>query len=56
MADDALVCVGSECRLRFEIRDDIPNLLIEKAAQLSTDDWGKMMRQQGRDPQTGHEL
>lgn len=52
--DDArLVCTVPDCRMKFEIRDQIPNMLLEEAAKLEKEEWGAAMRQCGRDPSTG---
>lgn len=50
---DALICVAPECRLKYEIRDDIPNMLIEEAKELTPEDWKAAMQRHGRDGQTG---
>ena len=50
---DALVCVTPDCRLRFTIRNDIPNMLVEEAAIVPADGWGPLMQRAGRDPVTG---
>jgi len=36
---DSLVCTGTECRLRFPIREGIPVLLVEEAELLDEVDW-----------------
>ena len=53
MQEQALICVDPECRLRFEVRDDIPNLLVEKATQVSEEEWRAVMTSHGRDSVTG---
>ena len=50
---DALVCVTPDCRMRFAIRHEIPNMLVEEAVAVSADDWGPLMRRAGRDPVSG---
>lgn len=51
-----LVCAGPECRMKFEIRDEIPNMLLEEASPLAPEDWSQIMRQAGRDPESGMKL
>ena len=43
---ESLVCVDPECRLRFQIRDEIPIMLIDEATELSVEDWEAVMRKQ----------
>ena len=43
---ESLVCVDPECRLRFQIRDGIPIMLIDEATELSVEDWEAVMRKQ----------
>jgi uncharacterized protein YbaR (Trm112 family) len=50
---DALVCVTPECRMRYAIHHDIPNMLVEEAIAVPLADWGPMMQRAGRDPATG---
>ncbi len=50
---DALVCVTSDCRLRFAILHEIPNMLVEDAVPVPVDEWAPLMRRAGRDPATG---
>lgn len=52
---DALVSVDPETRLQYEIRDDIPILLIDEAVELSQEEWSAIMEKHGRDPATGEE-
>jgi len=42
---DTLVCTDANCRLRFEIRDEIPVMLVEEATQLAVADWNCVMQQ-----------
>jgi uncharacterized protein YbaR (Trm112 family) len=51
-----LVSVDPECRLRYEIRDGIPIMLIDEAVELAPEEWSAIMQKHGRDPQTGQEL
>lgn len=50
---ETLVSVNPECRLKFEIRDGIPNMLLEEAQALSADQWAEVMQRHSRDPATG---
>ena len=50
---EGIVCVDPDCRLRYEILDDIPVMLVDMAKQLSADDWGSIMQKHGRDRVTG---
>ena len=36
---NALICTDAECRLKFEIRDDIPILLLDEAEEMPEADW-----------------
>jgi uncharacterized protein YbaR (Trm112 family) len=49
----SLVCVDPGCRLRFEIKEHIPILLIDEAAELTQAEWGEVMRRHGHDPASG---
>ena len=50
---DALVCVTPDCRMRFAIRHEIPNMLVEEALAVPADDWAPLMQRAGRDPVSG---
>lgn len=50
---DHLVCVKPECRMRFSIVDEIPNMLLEDAAAIAAAEWGPVMSRSGRDPASG---
>lgn len=50
---EALVSIDPRCRLRYEIRDGIPNMLVEEATELSQDAWSEVMQRHGRDGVTG---
>jgi uncharacterized protein len=39
LAGDSLVCENPECRMRFEIRDEIPILLLDEATELTEAEW-----------------
>lgn len=47
---DAFVCTDPECRLRFEIRDDIPNLIPEDATTLMPEEWHTAMQRAADSP------
>lgn len=53
---DALVCITADCRMRFAILHEIPNMLAEEAAPLPVAEWGPTMERAGRDPLTGARL
>ena len=44
--DESLVCVDPECRLQFQILDEIPIMLIDEATELSVEEWEAIMRKQ----------
>lgn len=50
---DALICVTADCRLRFAILHEIPNMLVEDAVPVPVDEWAPVMQRAGRDPATG---
>ena len=50
---DTLVCVTPECRMRFNIENEIPNMLLEDATPVVQSEWGPLMQRAGRDPATG---
>ena len=43
---DGLVC--DNCKLCYEIRDDIPIMLIEESERLSIEEWTAIMRKHGK--------
>jgi uncharacterized protein YbaR (Trm112 family) len=53
---DALLCVTADCRLRYAILHEIPNMLVEDAMPVPVDEWAPVMRRAGRDPATGTRL
>jgi uncharacterized protein len=53
---DSLISVDPECRLRYEIRDGIPVMLVDEAVEMPREDWAACMQKYGRDPQTGAPL
>ena len=48
---DSLVSVDPECRLRYEIRDDIPIMLVDEARELTPDEWAAAMQRAGHHAQ-----
>jgi uncharacterized protein YbaR (Trm112 family) len=50
---NALVSVDPNCRLQYEIRDDIPVMLIDEAVELTPAQWSAIMQKHGRNPQSG---
>lgn len=50
---DRLICVDPQCRLQFDIRDNIPVMLVDEAQQLAPAEWASVMQEHGRDAQTG---
>jgi uncharacterized protein len=53
MDGDRLVCVDPDIRLAYPIRDDIPIMLIDDAEELSVEDWKTIMKNAGRNPESG---
>ena len=51
--NDQVVCVDPNCRLGFDIIDNIPVLLIDAATEIDSDDWSAIMKENGRNPETG---
>ena len=45
---ESLVCSDPECRLRYEIRDDIPIMLVDEATELSVEEWNAVMQKHGQ--------
>lgn len=39
---DSAVCMQSECRLQYEIREQIPVMLIDEAKSLPVEDWQRI--------------
>lgn len=50
---DGLVCVSSDCRLRFPVLHEIPNMLLEDSTPLAPEEWSGVMSRSGRDTTTG---
>ena len=53
MDGERLICVDPEIRLAYTIQDDIPNMVIEDAEELSPEEWKSIMEKNGRNPETG---
>lgn len=45
---ESLVSTDPDTRLRYEIRDGIPIMLIDEAHELPRDQWTEIMRRHGR--------
>lgn len=39
-----MICTDSDCRLRFEIKDGIPVMLVDQATKLTQEDWDDFVR------------
>ena len=50
---NGIVCVEPGCRLRYDIVDEIPIMLVDSATQLTAEEWGSIMQKCGRDSITG---
>jgi uncharacterized protein len=50
---NSLVSTDPQTRLKYEVRDGIPVLLIDEAEEMPQDEWAALMHKHGRDPQTG---
>ena len=50
---DWLVSTDPACRLRFEIKDNIPILIPELASPVDTGEWSQIMSRTGRDAASG---
>lgn len=51
-----LISTDPKTRLRYQIRDGIPVLLVDEADEVPMDEWSQIMRRHGRDPQSGREV
>lgn len=40
----SLVCRSESCRLRFEVKDDIPVMLSDEAQPVATDEWAAILQ------------
>ena len=45
---DALFCVTADCRMRFSILQEIPNMLVEDALAAPLAEWSPAMQRAGR--------
>ena len=52
-AGDWLVSSDPTCRLKYEIKQEIPVLIPEEAVEMSIEEWGNLMEQHGRNRITG---
>ena len=50
---DWLVSSDPGCRLKYEIKQEIPVLIPEEAVEVGLDEWGDIMARHGRDRETG---
>lgn len=50
---DWLVSIDPECRLKYEIKDQIPVMIPEEAVELTVEEWGAIMERNGRNRATG---
>ena len=41
---EALVSIDPNCRLRYEIKDGIPNMLLEEATEMPLEAWTELMQ------------
>ena len=48
-----LVSTDPETRLAYEIRDEIPIMLIEEARELPREEWAAIMQKHGQSTQVG---
>lgn len=52
----SLVSVDPATRLRYEVRDEIPVMLVDEATEVPLPEWQEIMRRHGHDPATGRPL
>ena len=52
-AGKRLVCTDSACRLSYHIKDGIPVMLIDAAAELTVKEWEDIIEEHGQIPETG---
>lgn len=50
---DWLVSSDPSCRLKYEIKQEIPVLIPEEAVEMSAEEWGILMEKHGRNRLTG---
>lgn len=43
----SFVCRSESCRLRYEVKDDIPVMLADEARAVPQDEWSTLMKQTG---------
>ena len=41
--DSRLVCKNGDCRLAYEVVEDIPVMLVDEATELGTEEWQTVM-------------
>lgn len=49
----SLISTDPQTRLKYDIRDGIPVLLVDEATEVSQEEWSALMQRHGRDPATG---
>ena len=42
---DSLICTDPDCRLKFEVRDEIPVMLLDEATELTQSEWQEIVQQ-----------
>jgi uncharacterized protein YbaR (Trm112 family) len=52
---ERLVSTDPATRMAYEIRDEIPIMLVDEATELDESSWTEIMARHGRDPVTGDE-
>ncbi|WP_299463086.1 Trm112 family protein [uncultured Gimesia sp.] len=53
---DFLVSVDPATRLRYPIKDGIPVMLVDEAAEVSQNEWAEIMQRHNRNPETGESV
>lgn len=50
---DFLISVDPASRLKYPIKDGIPVMLIDEAAEVPQEEWAEVMKRHDRNPQSG---
>ena len=50
---NTLLCVSPDCRLKYSIIHEIPDMLVDDATTAPLPEWSAAMQQCGRNPETG---
>lgn len=45
--ENAFYCTAGGCRLKYDVRDEIPIMLIDEATELSPEEWSAVMQRHG---------